>query len=256
MRIALCQLHVAENKEQNLLKARLFVERAKASGGDIIVLPEMWNCPYEASYFKEFAEEGPGPSYRLMEELSAGCILIGGSIPERSGGKIFNTAYVFEDGRLLGRYRKIHLFDVTYDGFVHQESQTMSSGSEPLVALTSIGLIGVGICFDLRFPELFRTMEEADPFLYVFPANFNTISGPPHYELLARARALDAQSFLALCSTAQSQQDAYVSYGHSMVTDPWGTVLNQLDETEGILLQELYPDRIKEIRQQLPIKNR
>ena len=254
IRIALCQMKVAADKAANRSKAAAFIQRARLSGAEIVVLPEMWGCPYDETYFRDFAEAEGGDGYRFLEEQSKGILLIGGSLPELDGGRIYNTCYLFEDGRFLGKYRKIHLFDVAYDGFQYKESETISPGQDPLVVETRFGAIGIAICFDLRFPDLFRELERRNPFLYVLPAAFNKVSGPVHYKVLGQARALDQESYVALCSPASDPEGPYDAYGHSMVIDPWGLVLNELDGDEGIALQTIRLDRVNEIRGKLPLK--
>ena len=254
MKIALCQMKVAPSKEKNLEIASLFIERAKLSDAEIIVLPEMFNTPYTNSYISNNAEEYHGTTYEFLKEASKGIILIGGSIPEKSGDKIYNTTYAFENGVELGKYRKINLFDVDYDDLSYHESDFISPGTEYTVIETSIGIIGLAICFDLRFPKLFQKLEEKNPFLYLVPGAFNNISGPAHYQLLGRARALDTQSYFALCSPASDKEAEYCPYGHSMVIDPWGKVLYELDDGEGIILQNIDKEYVNQVRNKLPIK--
>lgn len=254
MNIALCQMKVIPSKEENLEKARLFIERSKLSGADIVVLPEMFNCPYAKDDVNINAEEGHGTSYEFLKEASKGIILIGGSIPEKSGAHIYNTTFAFEDGKELGRYRKINLFDVEYDGLIFHESDFITPGNEIVAIKTKFGIIGLAICFDLRFPDIFQKLEKENPFLYVVPAAFNNISGPAHYQLLGRSRGLDTQSYLVLCSPAANKNAKYSPYGHSMVIDPWGKVLNELDDLEGICIQKINIEYVNEIRSKLPIK--
>lgn len=256
LKTALCQLKVRPSLEESLAAASAALEQARKSGAQIAILPEMFACPYEAASFQALAEEEGGPVWRFLEAESRNLILVGGSHPEREGSQIYNTCYVFEDGRFLGKYRKIHLFDVDYPGLTYRESDTLSPGEAPFIARTSLGVLGVAICFDLRFPSLFQRLAEADPFLIAVPAAFNKVSGPPHYRLLGQARALDAQAYVALCSPATDPEAFYDPYGHSMILGPWGEVLGELDEREGILLQELSLKHLEEIRQRLPIKNR
>lgn len=256
MKIALCQMKVAPSKEKNLEIASLFIERAKLSEAEIIILPEMFNTPYTRSYIGNNAEEEHGTTYKYLLEASKGIILIGGSIPEKSGDHIYNTTYAFENGVELGKYRKVNLFDVDYDDLSYHESEFISPGEDYTVIETSVGKIGLAICFDLRFPKLFQELEKDNPFLYVVPGAFNKVSGPAHYQLLGRARALDTQSYFALCSPAADKEAVYCPYGHSMVIDPWGKVLYELDEREGIILQDIEIEYVNEIRSKLPIKKK
>ncbi len=256
MKIALCQIKVTQIKDTNLKKAGLFIEKAKLSGAEIIVLPEMFNTPYTKGFITSNAEEGHGKTYKFLKENSKGIILIGGSIPEKDGGKIYNTTFAFEDGKEIGKYRKMNLFDVDYDGLCFQESDFIAPGETTTVIETSLGKIALAICFDLRYPTFFQKLEQENPFLYIVPAAFNNVSGPAHYKLLARSRGLDTQSFIALCSPASDIDSEYCPYGHSLVTDPWGNVLNELDDTEGILLQNIDIEYVNQIRSKLPIKKK
>lgn len=256
MKIALCQMKVTLSKQKNLDLARLFIERAKLSDAEIVVLPEMFNTPYTRSYIRNNAEEEHGTTYRFLQEASKDIILIGGSIPEKTDDNIYNTTYAFENGVELGKYRKINLFDVDYDDLSYHESDFISSGKDYTVIETSLGKIGLAICFDLRFPKLFQELEKDNPFLYVVPGAFNKVSGPAHYQLLGRARALDTQSYFALCSPASNSDVEYCPYGHSMIIDPWGKVLNELDDNEGIILENIEIEYVNEIRSKLPIKKK
>lgn len=249
-------MKVTPSKERNLEIAGLFIERARLSDAEIIILPEMFNTPYTRSYIRNNAEENHGPTYDYLLEASKGIILIGGSIPEKSGNKIYNTTYAFENGVELGKYQKINLFDVDYDDLSYHESDFITPGNTYTVIRTSLGNIGLAICFDLRFPELFQVLEKENPFLYVVPGAFNKVSGPAHYQLLGRARALDTQSYFALCSPASNKDAEYCPYGHSMVIDPWGRVLDELDDMEGILIQDIEIEYVNEIRSKLPIKKK
>ncbi len=249
-------MKVSTSKDNNLKTASLFIERAKLSEAEIIVLPEMFNTPYTKSHMINYAEEGQGKAYKFLKENSKGIILIGGSIPEKDGENIYNTTFAFENGIEIGKYRKINLFDVDYDKICFQESGFITPGENTTVIKTSLGKIGLAICFDLRFPDLFQKMEEENPFLYIVPAAFNNVSGPAHYKLLARSRGLDTQSFIALCSPASDLNAEYCPYGHSLITDPWGNVLSEMDETEGIVLQNIDKEYVNQIRCELPIKKK
>lgn len=256
IKIALCQFKIIEDKDQNIDKAAKFIDKSKDIGGNIIVLPEMFNCPFDPELFPDYGEKDNETTYKFLEKSSKEIILIGGSIPEIDGKNLYNTSYIFENQKLIGKYRKINIFDVSYDDHIYQESKTITSGNASLTVKTSLGIIGIAICFDLRFPLLFQELEKDNPFLYVVPGAFNQISGPAHFKLLGRSRALDTQSYFALCSPASNNKTKYNPYGHSMLIDPWGEVLNELGAEEGIALQIIHKEYVNKVRNKLPIKKR
>ena len=255
-KIACCQMEVTRDKENNLERAAKMVETAAQQGAELIVLPEMFQCPYENQAFPEYAEPENGKSVRFLAELSRKyqCILVGGSIPEQEKGHYYNTCFVFEHGNYLGKHQKYHLFDVNIPGKISfQESSILSSGEHFSVFSTSIGKIGVGICFDLRFPEQWIQMALDGAKLLICPAAFNPVTGPKHWDLLLRARAIDSQCFVAACSPAYHPTASYHAYGHSCVVSPWGEILQQLGNQQEILFVEIDLEQVAEVRQQIPI---
>lgn len=257
MRIALCQMSVKQGKELNLETASKMIAEASAGGADIVVLPEMFNCPYSGAYFYEYSESDGGYTYSQLSEWASeyGVILVGGSIPEKDGNKLYNTTFVFDsNGAFIGKHRKAHLFDVDIPGGIRfVESETLTPGDRSTVIETVYGKIGIAICYDMRFPEMFRKMSLDGVKMIIVPAAFNMTTGPAHWELTARARALDNQVFVALCSPARDENGVYVAYGHSLVTSPWGDVIGSLDEKEGILMVDLDLAKCDEVRQGLPL---
>mmetsp|Transcript_1367 Transcript_1367/g.3674 ORF Transcript_1367/g.3674 Transcript_1367/m.3674 type:complete len:217 (+) Transcript_1367:504-1154(+) len=185
--------------------------------------------------------------------------LIGGSFPEREGDKLYNSCYAFNrDGDMVARHRKMHLFDIDIPGKItFKESETLSPGDHPTVFdLTEHGgpaaRIGLGICYDIRFPELSMLYRHMGCNMLVFPGAFNMVTGPAHWDLLARGRAVDTQSFTVLCSPARNAGADYVAWGHSLVCDPWGEIKGQLDEKEGILRAEVDLTQVFERRTNMP----
>lgn len=262
MKIGLCQMMVTLDKEENLRKAEELVRQAAREGAQLVMLPEMFQCPYANRYFPLYAEEGQGESYRRLSAMARdnGVTLVGGSIPElvRAEGqedRLYNTSYIFgPDGSLLGRHRKVHLFDVDVPGGIRfMESDTLTAGEEITVVDTPAGRIGVAICFDIRFAEMFRAMSCAGAQVICVPAAFNMTTGPAHWELSFRMRAVDNQCFVAGCSPARDEQGCYVAYGHSMVTAPWGNVIAQADETEQVMVIDVDLAEVERVRAQLPI---
>ncbi len=256
--LGLIQNTVVEDKKTNMDTARNMITKASGRGARVVVLPEMFNCPYNSRLFPEFAEEYPeGETIAMLAELAAAenIYLFGGSIPEKEGEQIFNTCFIFgPDGSLLARYRKCHLFDVELkEGFAFKESGTLGRGDWITVVDTPFGKIGVGICYDIRFPELARAIALRGAILMVLPAAFNMITGPAHWELTLRMRAIDNQFYVAGVSPARNEQLSYVVYGHSMLVDPWGAVEKELDEKEGIILAEVDLKKLHQVRDEFPL---
>lgn len=255
IKLGICQFQTTGDKPLNIKKAETFINMAKEKEANIIALPEMFNCPYEGMSFRQFAEPEGGETYQFLEKMSKDIVLIGGSIPEKGDdGFHYNTSYIFEDGKLIGKHRKIHLFNINFNNIKMHESDYLKPGTEPTVVDTTHGPIGIAICFDIRFPELFLEMSKKDPFLYVIPSTFNKVTGPAHFKLLGRSRAVDFQSFVALVSTASNPDANYDPYGHSMIIDPWGNVMGEIESGEGILIHKIKVTQREIIKEQLPIQ--
>jgi predicted amidohydrolase len=257
MKLGLIQLTVVNNKEANLKKAEEMIAEAAAKGADLVVLPEMFNCPYDNACFSQYGEGQGGLTFERMSHWAEayGLVLVGGSIPELDDHKIYNTSYIFDSrGKCIGKHRKSHLFDIDVKGKIRfMESEVLSAGKSTTVVDTRFGKIGICICYDIRFPEFARKMVLEGAKLIVVPGAFNMTTGPAHWQLTARARALDNQVFYGLCSPARVDGDGYTAYGHSLITSPWGEVLGELDSKEGILIQEIDLDYCDQIRDQLPL---
>lgn len=260
MKVALVQMMVSKLKKDNIDRAVSFIEEAADNGTDVVVLPEMFNCPYDNAYFEPYSEVYPGEtSMRMMDVAKKkGIYLIAGSIPEKDEGKVYNTSYVYSPkGQLIGRHRKMHLFDINIKGGQYfMESDVLTAGSDFTVFDTEFGKIGLGICFDIRFPEYFRVLENKGARIIVLPAAFNMTTGPKHWEISLRMRAIDNQIFMVACSPARNNKSSYVSYAHSMVVDPIGDVILDLGIDEKIDYVDIDLKRIDDVREQLPlIKN-
>ncbi|MBN2260386.1 MAG: carbon-nitrogen hydrolase family protein [Clostridiales bacterium] len=257
MKIGLIQMDVVDDKKENIKKAKDMILEAHDQGAEIIMLPEMFNTPYQNDKFSSYAETETGETVEFIKSTAKELkiLLIGGSIPEKSDGKIYNTCFIAnESGKIIGKHRKIHLFDIDVkDGITFFESDTLSPGESTTVIDTSFGKIGIAICYDIRFPELFRKMVLEGAKYFFIPAAFNTVTGPAHWEILTRTRALDNQVFLAIVSPARSEILKYKAYGHSLVTSPWGAVLSELDEKESVLIVDINSEEIDRIREELPV---
>jgi omega-amidase len=184
--------------------------------------------------------------------------LIGGSIPEyeESSKKYFNTSLTFSPtGALLATHRKVHLFDIDIPGKItFKESEVLSPGNKvTIVDLPEYGKVAVAICYDVRFPELAMIAARKGCFAVIYPGAFNLTTGALHWKLQGRARAMDNQVYVGLCSPARDMNATYNAWGHSLIVDPNAEVLSELDENEGITYAELNGDRIDEVRKGIPI---
>lgn len=262
MKVSLLQMKTAATPEENIVKIKAMLKEAKAAGADIAVLPEMCCCPYENSAFVKFAMPYNSP---FLTEIAAQAkelelYIVAGSVPEADEQKIYNTSFVYNPkGECVARHRKVHLFDINVKGGQYfMESDTFTPGKDVTTFDTPWGRFGVIICYDIRFPELSRlTAYNPDPYSkttgIIVPAAFNMTTGPAHWELSFRMRALDQQIYMIGCAPARDADSSYTAWGHSIVTDPWGAVVEQMDETEGILTVELDLEKVEKIREQLPL---
>ena len=257
IRIAMIQAILRGSAEARGARVGELVGQAAAQKADLVTLPEIWNGPYQQDLFPSFAEPRFGPSWQLLSDLAAryGIWLSGGSIAEREEEKVYNTAYVFDrSGTEVARHRKMHLFDINVTGGQHfMESQTLSAGSQATVFDTEFCKMGLCICYDARFPELFRLMVDGGAKLILVPAAFNMTTGPAHWELLFRQRAVDNQVFCVGTSPARDETASYHAWGHSIVTDPWGRIVTQMEEGEELRVVELDLDLVDRIRAELPL---
>ena len=259
VKVALVQLPVVDDVPTNLAHAKEQVKKAAEQGANIVVLPEMFCCPYNSVSFVKNKEPQGGRIWQALCRMAADnkVYLIGGSMPEKDGEKIYNTSFVFSpDGVQRGKHRKVHLFDINVTGGqAFKESDTFTAGDKVTVVDTKYGKIGVEICFDIRFEELTRLMALDGVKMVFVPAAFNMTTGPAHWETHFRGRALDNQIFMFGCAPARDVESSYVSYGNSIAVSPWGSVIERLDEQAGILFCDVDLDEVNSVRQQLPIMN-
>ncbi len=256
-KIGLCQMKGSFDKKESMQTAERFIREAAANGAQVVTLPEMWNCPYSNDYFREYAESADGPTVKFMSQLAAelGIYLIGGSIPEIDGDNVYNTSFSFDkNGDIIGRHRKVHLFDIDVeDGIRFMESDTLTAGEDMTILETEFCKIGVAICYDVRFPEWFRKMALAGAKLIVLPAAFNMTTGPAHWDITMRARALDNQVYFAANSPARDEEAPYLAYGNSCISGPWGDFIAHADEKECIIYAQIDLERVEAVRNQLPL---
>lgn len=258
IKIAAIQMSTVADKMENVRTVKAYLEKIKDENPDFVILPEMFCCPYQTENFPIYAEKEGGPVWQQLSGYAKqyGIYLIGGSMPEKDAeGNVYNTSYIFDrEGKQIGKHRKVHLFDIYIKGGqTFKESDTLTAGDSDTVFDTEFGKIGVMLCFDIRFPELSRMMVNDGAKVIFVPAAFNMTTGPAHWELSFRTRALDNQIYMVGCAPARDVSAGYISWGHSIVTDPWGRVIDMLDEKKGILLAELDMDYEEQVREELPL---
>lgn len=256
--IALCQMNVVDNKKENIKKALEMIKQSIENKADFIILPEMFNCPYENEKFIEYSEdENNSITLQKISEIARlnNVYILAGSIPEIENENIYNTSYLFNRvGEIIAKHRKMHLFDIDVEGEIYfKESDTLKSGNDITVAETEFGKIGIGICYDIRFPELAQLMVSEGAQILIYPGAFNLTTGPKHWELLFKARALDNQVYCIGVAPALNKNANYNSYGHSIITNPWGEVVMEGDFKEELLIAKINLDEVKKIRKEIPV---
>lgn len=258
MKIAQFQTHVYENKRENIDQMKRCLEKAAAEGADLAAFGEMFCCPYESANFPKYAEEKGGYLWTSFSRLAAeyGIWISAGSIPERGeDGGVYNTAFVFDrNGEQAAAHRKMHLFDIDVTGGQSfRESDTLSAGRQVTVFDTEFGKIGLCICFDIRFPELVRLMVLQGAETILVPAAFNRTTGPAHWDILFRCRAVDNQCYMIGTSPAADENAGYIAWGHSLVVSPWGDTLSEMDDIPGLRVTSIDREEVRRVRRELPL---
>ncbi len=269
MRVSVIQMSPGADKAQNIAQARALIEGVMASEApDFVALPEIWTClggdratKFAAAEALPNPGETGGEAYEFLRQMAiANKIHIhGGSIGELAGTKLFNTSLVFSpDGTELARYRKIHLFDITTpDGQGYRESATYGAGDA--IATCDIGgtIVGLAICYDLRFAELFLALRRKNVDLIVLPAAFTLQTGKDHWEVLVRARAIETQTWIAApaCTGAyrEGNGETRFTYGHSMIVDPWGHVVARASDGPGWASAAIDKAFMARVRANMPV---
>jgi nitrilase len=261
LKIAGIQMVSTPGLQENLDTASRLIKTAALNGAQVAVLPEYFCIMGLKDTDKVSAREvfGSGP---MQERLAAiakenGIYLVAGTIPleAKNPNKVLNTTLVFNpDGQRVGRYDKIHLFGFQTSAERYQESETIEAGEEPsMVKITIDGVewkLGLSICYDLRFPELYRTLGQVD--CHIIPAAFTYTTGKDHWEILLRARAIENQCYVLASAQGGTHQNQRRTWGNTMLIDPWGTVLSTLPEGEGFISGVLSKDKLNEVRSKLP----
>jgi predicted amidohydrolase len=259
VRAACIQFQARAEKAQNLEDMAPLVAQAADLGADVILLPEKWNAWLDGPGLRDQAERlDAGPTVEAMSDWARAhrVNLIGGSIAILGAGdRVGNVSIVYDrDGTRTAAYTKIHLFDVDVGGISYRESDGTEPGSQPVVADIDGVRVGLTVCYDLRFPELYRVLAlDGGATVLTVPSNFTLLTGMAHWELLLRARAVENQAFVL--ATGQHGYPGGLnkpSYGHSMIIDPWGTVLAQAPDGDGVIVADLDMAALADIRERLP----
>uniref|UniRef100_G3MR79 omega-amidase n=1 Tax=Amblyomma maculatum TaxID=34609 RepID=G3MR79_AMBMU len=256
-RVALIQLAVKATKAENLARAGDQIQKAAASGVKVVCLPECFGFPYGVQYFPKYAESIPGETSEMLSKAAKenDVYLIGGSMAETEDGKLYNTCLVYgPDGNLLAKYRKLHLFDIDIPGKItFKESDCFTAGNSLATFDTPYCKVGLGICYDLRFAQLAQLYAKQGCKLLFYPGAFNMTTGPLHWELLQRGRAVDNQLYVASASPARDDGASYVAWGHSMLVDPLGKVVASAVAAEELVIGDVDLEHLESVRNQIPI---
>jgi predicted amidohydrolase len=263
LRVAAVQLSSQDDLGKNLSRAALLIDEACAAGARLVVLPEnfalMGSSDEDKRAIAESFEETPaGPIVRAISDAArrTGAYVVAGGMPEKSGDRErpYNTCAVFgPDGKLVGRYRKVHLFDVEVgDGQRYRESASTTPGSEPLVIPVHGFQLGLSVCYDLRFPELYRKLVDRGAEVIVVPAAFTLATGKDHWHVLLRARAIESQAYVVAPAQWGTHPRGRRTYGKSLIADPWGDVIAQHGEGEGFVAATLSRSYLDSVRANLP----
>jgi nitrilase len=262
------------NIQQNLDAAAALIETAARQGAELVLLPENF-AVLDGGPLRQFAEVQGATESLLQAFLSRqarthGIILVGGTIPllsrppqadgsslaDLNDGRVRPASLVYDaSGQVIARYDKMHLFDVKVADrqAEYSESRSFEAGDQPVVVDTSIGRLGLTICYDLRFPELYRTLQEAGAEIFTVPSAFTRTTGEAHWEVLLRARAIENQCFVVAANQGGVHNQTRETFGHSMIVDPWGKVLDRLTVGEGVAIADINLKQMNRIRQDMPI---
>ncbi|MDX1512296.1 MAG: carbon-nitrogen hydrolase family protein, partial [Gammaproteobacteria bacterium] len=245
---------------RNLALAERVIPAAAEAGADLLAYPEVFLFIGPAARKLEIAESLDGPTVARFREAAArqGMMILLGSIHERAVGersRVYNTAVLIgRDGGVLAVYRKLKLFDVELPGLSIRESATIIPGdSPPPVVATDIGRVGITICFDLRFPELYRDLRRRGAEIVFVPSNFTAPTGAAHWSVLLRARAIENQCYVAAPAQAGQHSARYRSHGHTLAVDPWGGVLCEAGDEPGLFFADVDLTYLEKVRAELPV---
>jgi predicted amidohydrolase len=254
---AAIQMSSTPDKAENWRTAEILVRKAVSAGADLVALPELWSCHGLDEVYRENAEPIPGPTTEFLGDLARelGVYVLGGSILEGDPGaqRLSNTSTFFDpSGEMTAVYRKIHLFDVKVSDKEYLESANIAPGHEVVTAKAGAATVGLSVCYDVRFPELYRLLALRGAEILAVPAAFTLQTGKDHWEILLRARAVENQAFVIAPAQWGRKADGRWTYGRSMIVDPWGIVLATCPDRDGHALATLDLDYLDRFRTEFP----
>jgi predicted amidohydrolase len=256
--VACVQMTSGEDVAANVETAERLIRRAAGAGARLVATPEATTFLGSRRRKVALAEPVDGPTHARFGALAAelGITLLVGSVAEvADGARAFNTSLVFGPrGALLATYRKMHLFDVELAQGAIRESEYTAPGDALAVCDTDLGRLGLSVCYDLRFPELYRALVDRGAEILAVPSAFTVPTGSAHWHVLLRARAIETQCYvLAPAQWGRHEPSGRETYGHSLVVDPWGTIIAECDDGEGVCYAELDLGRVADIRRRIPV---
>jgi len=256
-KVAAIQMASGPNIEGNLAEARRLIAKAAEQGARLVVLPEFFAIMglHEQDKLKVSEQAGNGPIQTFLSETAKHykIWLVGGSIPLAGTApeKVRDSCLVFDEhGEQVARYDKIHLFSLSLGNESYDEAATIESGNQVVVVDSPFGRIGLAVCYDLRFPELFRAMKDVD--IIVLPAAFTETTGKMHWEVLVRARAIENLAYIIASAQGGYHVNGRETHGHSMIVDPWGRILDTLTRGSGVVIGTINPSHQASLRSSLP----
>lgn len=258
IKIALIQMDSGKDKQENLQKAKMYLEQAAKEGADVVCFPEVMNGEAENQHMQNISESLKDQTIHMLCQCAKEHRLYihSGSMYEKCIGddKCYNTSvFLSREGKILDTYRKIHLFDaVLEDGTICKESHTQLPGNRVVTVDTDFGTVGMAICYDIRFPEMFRKMAIAGAKVIFVAASFTKETGSAHWEILLRARAIENACYIVACNQT-GKKAKYTAYGNSMIIDPWGRILCRAGEEPGICMGEILLPLVDQVRKKIPV---
>jgi len=254
-KLGICQNLPGTIKQDNVTRALSMIKEAASQGAQLVLLPEMFYFVYELNKLRAIAEDNQQTLNILAGAAKEyGIYLCTGTMAEKSGDQIFNKSYLIDPaGKVILAYAKSYLFDVDLPGLVVKESSLFTKGSAYPVTDTAFGKIGILVCYDMRFPETGRALVKQGAEIILIPAAFNHITGPMHWHITLRTRAVENQCFVAAASPARNPHSTYHAYGHSLCVDPWGRILTEADTDETIIYCDCNADVLTDTRMRLPL---